>query len=206
MKPLNCDSACQEYIQQCMHSINSIETSFGAIPTPATFSAAVFAIIANLNNLQKSSHIFIIGNGGSASIASETANRFWKFCGFKSMAFNDPAMLTSTANDMGWERVFEVPLNAFGQEGDVLIAISSSGESQNIINAVATAKSKGLFVITLSGFQPNNRLRQMGNINFYVPLPSKCPVASSAYRHTERTHLFILDCILDIYLLANEKK
>lgn len=198
------NSVCQEYIEQGIRSIKSIGPSFGA--KQATFSWAIYRAIAILKNLEKSNHIFIIGNGGSASIASEVANRFWKFCGLKANAFNDPAILTSTANDIGWERVFELPLKTFSQSGDILIAISSSGESQNIINAVAMAKSKGLTIITLSGFQPNNRLRQMGDINFYVPRVAESPVPSSAYRHTERTHLFILDCILDTYLLEKNKK
>ncbi len=200
------DSIYQEYVEQGIRSINSIEASLGANPNLSTFSMAraVFVAVSIFKNLPKSNHIFIIGNGGSASIASETANRFWKFCDLKSVAFNDPALLTSTANDMGWEKVFELPLNTFAKYRDVLIAISSSGESPNIINAVNMAKSKGLTVITLSGFQPNNRLRQMGDINFYVPMAAQYPVASSAYRHTERTHLFILDCILDTYLLVNK--
>ncbi|MBI2062881.1 MAG: SIS domain-containing protein [Candidatus Yanofskybacteria bacterium] len=199
------DSACKEYFKQCVDSISSIEAD--CCDVPRKFSRVVFAAISKLKVLKQSGgRIFIIGNGGSASIASETANRFWKFCGLKAHTFNDPAMLTATANDMGWERVFELPLDTFGQAGDILIAISSSGESQNIINAVATAKSKGLAIITLSGFQSNNRLRQMGDINFYVPLLTKYAVPSTAYRHTERTHLFILDCILDIYLLTKENK
>lgn len=199
------DSVYQGYVEQGIRSINSIEASLGANPDLSTFSIAraIFVVVSILKNLPKSSHIYIIGNGGSASIASETANRFWKFCRFKSMAFNDPAILTSTANDMGWERVFELPLNTFAENGDVLIAISSSGESPNIINAVTVAKSKGLATITLSGFKPDNRLRQMGILNFYVPRAAEYPVLSSAYRHTERTHLFILDCILDTYLLVN---
>lgn len=135
--------------------------------------------------------VFLIGNGGSAGIASIVANRLWKFCGIKGHTFNDPVIMSCAGNDYGWESVFSEPLKRYGEPGDVLIAISSSGKSQNILNAVLTAQDLDFdHIVTLSGFDPINPLRKIGHTNFYVP--------SDSYRHVERTHLFILDCILDL--------
>jgi D-sedoheptulose 7-phosphate isomerase len=79
-----------------------------------------------------------------------------------------------------------------GKSGDILIAISSSGQSENILNAVNAAKKKGLFVITMSGFSEKNPLRNLGDLNFYVP--------SKSYGHVEIAHLIICHTILDTHL------
>ncbi|MDP3710185.1 MAG: SIS domain-containing protein [bacterium] len=144
--------------------------------------------------------IFLVGNGGSAGIASIVANRLWKFCGIKGYAFNDSVIMSCAGNDYGWEEVFSKPLERYGCSGDILIAISSSGKSENILNAVRTAQEQNFnHIITLTGFDIENPLRKMGNTNFYVP--------SDSYRHVERTHLFILDCILDFLVeRKNQKK
>ncbi len=76
--------------------------------------------------------------------------------------------------------------------GDLLIAITSSGRSQNILNAVRAARNAGCRVITLSGFRPDNPLRGLGNLNLYV--------ASQEYGFVEVGHLAILHGILDIQM------
>lgn len=149
-----------------------------------------------LLNLGSRHKVFVVGNGGSAGIASIVANRLWKFCGIKGCAFNDPVIMSCAGNDYGWDNVFSEPLKRYGEPGDILIAISSSGKSKNILNAVLTAQDLDFeHIITLSGFDPLNPLRKIGHTNFYVP--------SDSYRHVERTHLFILDCVLDLLV---EKK
>jgi D-sedoheptulose 7-phosphate isomerase len=132
---------------------------------------------------------FFIGNGGSAAIASHMAADWLKNGNVAAMAFNDPAMLTCIANDHGYENVFAKPLYLHGSQGDVLFAISSSGESRSITNAVGVAKSHRLNVITLSGFKPDNRLRRMGDVNFYVD--------SDKYGTVEIAHHTICHGILD---------
>jgi D-sedoheptulose 7-phosphate isomerase len=133
--------------------------------------------------------LYFIGNGASASIASHQAVDFWKGTGIPAFAFNDAALLTCISNDFGYDRVFEKPLELFLNSKDILIAISSSGQSRNILRAVKTAKKKNSIVITLSGFRPANTLRERGNLNFYVPV--------AAYGLVEVVHHSILHCILD---------
>jgi D-sedoheptulose 7-phosphate isomerase len=137
----------------------------------------------------KGNKIMFIGNGGSASIASHMAIDFWKNGHIKAVSFNDGAQLTCLGNDFGYEHVFEKPIEFFAEPGDVLIAISSSGKSENILRGVKAAKAKGCKAITMSGFNKNNPLRKMGDLNFYAP--------SNSYGFVEITHLAISHCILD---------
>src|SRR3989338_9173856 len=116
--------------------------------------------------------LFFIGNGASASIASHMATDFWKNAGIRALSFNDSSLLTCISNDYGYSRVFEKPIEAFAENNDILIAISSSGKSENILRAVSAAKKRRLKIITFSGFNNSNPLRSLGDINFYVPLAS----------------------------------
>jgi D-sedoheptulose 7-phosphate isomerase len=134
--------------------------------------------------------IMFIGNGASAAISSHMATDFWKNGGVKAIAFNDSSLLTCISNDYGYQLVFEKPIEMFAEKGDILIAVSSSGRSINILHGTKKAIEKKCKVITLSGFRSNNPLRKLGNVNFYVP--SKC------YGHVEIIHQSICHCILDI--------
>jgi len=133
--------------------------------------------------------MMFIGNGGSAAISSHMAMDFWKNGGIKAVSFNDGAQLTCLGNDYGYKHVFEKPIMMFADSGDILIAISSSGSSENIVLGVQAAKAKGCKVITLSGFSHNNPLLSMGDLNFYVP--------SNSYGTVEVIHHSICHCILD---------
>lgn len=133
--------------------------------------------------------IIFIGNGGSAAIASHMAVDFWKNGGIKAVSFNDGPQLTCLGNDYGYKYVFEKPIAMFADHGDVLLAISSSGKSENILLGVQAAKSKGCRIVTISGFDENNPLSSLGEINFYVP--------SKAYGPVEVLHHSICHCIID---------
>lgn len=113
--------------------------------------------------------LMFIGNGASAAIASHMATDFWKNAGVPAVAFNDSSLLTAIGNDLGYRHVFEKPIQFFGQRDDILIAISSSGQSENILRAVSAALELGVYTISLSGFKEENPLRGMGHLNFYVP-------------------------------------
>lgn len=145
--------------------------------------------------------IIIIGNGGSAAIASHIATDFWKNAGVRALSFNDGSLLTCIGNDYGYPEVFAKPIEAFADPGDILIAISSSGKSENILRGVSTATQKGLKVITLSGFDTDNPLRKLGDINFYVPV--------AHYGYVEIIHLclchFWVDTIIKNKLKSAEK-
>jgi D-sedoheptulose 7-phosphate isomerase len=138
--------------------------------------------------------VIFVGNGGSAAIASHQAVDYWKNGGMRAVAFNDAALLTCLSNDLGYPHVFEKPVAMFADAGDVLIAISSSGRSENILRAVAAAETAGCRVVTLSGFQPDNLLRRRGELNFYVP--------SDSYGYVEITHLAICHCIVDTIIAS----
>lgn len=134
--------------------------------------------------------LMFIGNGGSSTIASHMAEDYTKAGGIRTLAFNDPAFLTCLGNDLGFDQVFAKQIEMFAQPGDMLVAISSSGNSQNILNGVLAAKKRGCWVMTLSGFTPDNLLRNLGDINVYVP--------SSEYGFVEITHLAVCHAMLDV--------
>jgi D-sedoheptulose 7-phosphate isomerase len=134
--------------------------------------------------------IMFIGNGGSAGIASHLAIDFCKNGGLRSLAFNDPSALTCLGNDLGYHNVFAKQLEFHARAGDLLVAISSSGRSANILTAVAAARTAKVGVITFSGFRRDNELRRVGDLNFYV--------SSSEYGFVEVAHLSLCHSILDL--------
>jgi D-sedoheptulose 7-phosphate isomerase len=136
--------------------------------------------------------IIFIGNGGSAGIASHLAIDFSKNGGLRALAFNDPSALTCLGNDLGYENVFAKQLEFHARPGDVLIAISSSGKSPNILGAVREARARGCKVVTYSGFSENNDLRRTGDVNFYVRGQDK------EYGFVEVAHLALCHAVLDI--------
>lgn len=142
--------------------------------------------------------VFLIGNGGSAAIANHMAIDFWKNARVDAMSFSDSSLLTCISNDFGYENVFAKPIEFFARKNDVLVAISSSGRSKNIINGVRTMMSKGSRVITLSGFDKNNPLCAQGNYNFYV--------SSHKYGLVEVIHQYICHFILDALICMRENR
>jgi len=135
------------------------------------------------------SRIFFIGNGGSNSIASHMMEDFAKIGLKKTFAFSDPALITCYANDYGYENAMAEWLKVHFEKNDLLVAISSSGKSPNILNAVNIARNAGGKIITLSGFEKGNPLSTLGEINFYLPAKS--------YGIVECYHQVILHIILD---------
>lgn len=134
--------------------------------------------------------IFFIGNGGSAGIASHMAIDFTKNGGMRALAFNDGAYLTCLGNDLGFDQVFAKSLDMHARSGDLLIAISSSGRSANILNGVRIARDRGCAIVTLSGFGADNPLRAMGDLNFYI--------GSGEYGFVELSHLTLIHTALDL--------
>jgi D-sedoheptulose 7-phosphate isomerase len=134
------------------------------------------ALKDSVNRVKKSSakgnKIIFIGNGGSSAIASHMAVDFWKNSRIKAICFNDSAQLTCLSNDFGYRHVFEKPIEMFAEQEDVLIAISSSGKSENILRGVKAARRKKCGIITMSGFKKDNPLRKTGDLNYYVPSDS----------------------------------
>ncbi|MCC3405807.1 MAG: SIS domain-containing protein [Microcoleus sp. PH2017_10_PVI_O_A] len=178
-----------DYFRQLANLSENFEASDKEL-YPLTFSEAVSRAAALVSQQSKQQRkVIFIGNGGSAAVASHQAIDYWRNGGFPSMAFNDGALLTCISNDFGYEQVFSKPIATFAQSGDIVFAISSSGKSANILAGATQAAKMGCYVITLSAFAPDNPLRQLGDLNFYVP--------TMAYGFAEITHLCICHCILD---------
>jgi len=136
--------------------------------------------------------VFFIGNGGSAAIASHMTADYMKNGRMNTYSLYDTAVTTCMGNDYGYEEVFSRPLDFLISKGDLLVAISSSGNSQNIINAIRVAHEKGARVITFTGFSMDNIARQMGDINVWVPCES--------YGIVESIHNLILQQIVDMIM------
>ncbi len=147
-------------------------------------------IMSGVELVRKSKRIFFIGNGGSNSICSHMMEDFAKVGRFPTFAFSDPSLITCYANDYGYENAMKEWLKIHFTATDLLIAISSSGESKNILNAVGYASSVSQMVLTLSGFKKDNTLSKTGAINFQLPV--------SNYGMVECFHQVILHLILDI--------
>ena len=132
----------------------------------------------------------IFGNGGSAAIASHFSVDLTKNSNIRCVNFNESSLLTCFSNDYGYENWIKKTLEFHADKGDLIILISSSGESKNMLRACKYAKNQNLFpVITLSGFKKNNSLSKQGHINFWVN--------SKIYNHVENTHQFLLLSIVD---------
>lgn len=134
--------------------------------------------------------IMFIGNGGSAAISSHLAIDFLKNGGLRATALNDAPTLTALGNDLGYDQVFAKQLDLHARDGDLLIAISSSGRSANILNGVEAALGRGCGVVTYSGFGADNPLRRRGEVNFFV--------ASGEYGFVEVAHLALCHAAFDI--------
>lgn len=132
--------------------------------------------------------LVILGNGGSNAVASHMAEDYTN--NYKpTLCFSDAAFMSCFANDFGWENAFARWLSHFALPGDSLILISSSGQSKNILNCAKWAIAQGMPLISLSGFNPENPLRQLGDVTFYVQ--------SDSYKDVELMHTVILHTILE---------
>lgn len=142
--------------------------------------------------------IIVVGNGGSAAMASHVAVDLTKAAGCRAVTFNEADLLTCFANDYGYENWVERALKFYADKGDVVILISSSGTSKNIVNGANWAKQNGLKIITLSGFNSENPLRKTGDINLWVD--------SKGYNIIEMAHHIWLVSIVDYIVGSIEYK
>jgi D-sedoheptulose 7-phosphate isomerase len=132
-----------------------------------------------------SAKIILIGNGGSAAIASHVQNDLCKAVGVRAIVFTEQPLLTALTNDIDYASAFEYLVGLWSEPDDLLVAISSSGRSPNIIRAVQAARALRCRVVTLSGFQPDNPLRRLGDINFHV---SSCNYGTVELAHGALLH------------------
>ena len=174
--------------------------------------AAVDQVVQVLEEAyQQRKQVFVIGNGGSAATASHMMNDLCKgtvghnpdkegssgWARFRVVALTDNvALMTAWANDTDYNHIFSEPLKTLAQRGDVLVAISASGNSPNIITAVEAAKQMGVKVVGLAGFG-GGKLAKLADVAFVVP--------SNEYGPVEDVHM-ILDHIITSYLYGKLKE
>lgn len=139
--------------------------------------------------------IFLVGNGASASMASHVAADLAKNAHVHTEVFTDLALITAIANDLSFQEIFSEPLKRRLVPGDMVVAISSSGRSPNIIRAVRTARELEGKVVTLSAMQRDNPLHSLGDLNFHIPAPS--------YGMAETCHAAILHYWIDRTIQAD---
>ena len=142
-----------------------------------------------------SGKVIVIGNGGSAAIASHVAIDLTKAANIRSINFNEASLLTCLSNDYGYESWVEKALDFYADNNDMVILISSSGQSKNIINGAKKALEIGIPLITLTGFSEDNPLNKLGNINFWAD--------SSTYNIVESIHQMWLLSVVD-YLIDED--
>ncbi len=155
------------------------------------FAAALELILAVRSAPRK---VMVVGNGGSAAIASHLQTDLAHGLGVRALVFTEPSTLTAQANDHGYEQAYRNLTRLWAEPGDLMVAISSSGRSANILNACRTAREKDAGLITFSGFAPGNPLRTLGDLNFYV--------ASSAYGAVESAHAVLIHHLTDQVLAS----
>ena len=135
--------------------------------------------------------VYVVGNGGSSSIASHVSVDFAKVANIPSDTFNNANLITCFANDYGYENWVVEAIKAYLNKNDMMILISSSGTSKNIVNAAKYCKKNSIQLITLSGFKKNNPLSKCGNVNFHIN--------SDQYNFIEMSHHIILVYLVDIF-------
>ena len=135
--------------------------------------------------------VIIAGNGGSSAIASHFSVDLTKNAGIRAINFNEADLITCFANDFGYEFWVLEAIDAYVDEGDIVILISSSGKSMNIVNAANFCVEKKYQLITFSGMELENPLvkANQNGVNFWVN--------SRAYNHIENVHQIQLLSIVD---------
>lgn len=158
------------------------------------FDKSVIKNLLKLKSMLETIHskekkVMFMGNGASASIANHISVDLTKIAGIRAINFNEANLITCLSNDFGYENWMAKAIEMYQDQGDVVILISSSGKSPNVINAAKYARKLKLEVVTFSGFDFNNPLKENGDLNFWVD--------SKAYNIIENTHQIWLLAVCD---------
>ncbi len=176
-----------EYFNRIKSSLDSVDNND---------LEAVVNLIKNV--VQNNKKIITVGNGGSASIANHITVDLINAANIKALSFSDAGIITCFSNDYGYENWVSKALDCYAESGDLIILISSSGQSENMLVAANKAKTMNTDVVTLSGFSSENPLRKLGDINFWVD--------SSEYNNIEMVHHIWLLAIIDFVIENNKRK
>jgi len=161
------------------------------------FDHTVYDKLIELKNMiidtnQKGKKLIFLGNGGSAAISSHVAVDLSKNAKIRAINFNEAGLITCLANDYGYEEWMAKAIEMYGDQGDLIIIISSSGKSLNVIKAARAAKKKGITVVTFTGFEIDNPLKKEGDLNLWL----NC----RAYNIVEMVHQMWLLSICDVII------
>jgi len=170
----------KEYSNSILSLLNKVDTNL------INQSVELIKKVKNNNN-----KIYIVGNGGSSSIASHVSVDFAKVARIPSSTFNNSNLITCFANDYGYENWVTEAIKAYCNNNDLFILISSSGTSKNIVNAAEHLTKNNFDLITLSGFKSDNPLSKLGKVNFHI--------RSTEYNYIEMSHHIILVSLVDIF-------
>ena len=158
------------------------------------FDKLVFNQLLELKEILETVHdnggkTMAMGNGASASISSHISTDLSKGAGIRTVNFNDANLITALSNDYGYENWMAKAVEMYGESGDIVILVSSSGSSKNVVKAANIAKEMDIKIVTFSGFKEDNPLKQTGDINLWVD--------SKAYNIIENMHMIWLTAVCD---------
>jgi len=177
----------KEYLDECSHNIDNMKSHL--------YLDIEKSINYIKNSINSGGKIIFFGNGGSASdsqhLCAEFVGRYKKDRSpLAAISLNtDTSILTAVANDMGYEKVFERQVEALAKKEDVIFAISTSGNSKNVINAVVAGKKKGIKIIALTG-KNDSELSNLSDVSIKVP--------SDKVNHIQEMHIIIGHFICEI--------
>ena len=180
----------KKWLKNYLELYNNTIIDEGAINNLADFKELIFEAKSNGNK------IIFVGNGGSAAISSHCAVDMTKNAGIRAVNFNEADLITCFANDYGYENWVVKALEFYSNKGDLVVLISSSGSSQNMVNAAKVAKQLKLKIITFTGFDKKNPLNRLGDLNFWVN--------SRAYNVIEMTHHIWILSVVDLIIGSAE--
>ena len=184
-----------KYLESMASALAQTEASLATDKTD--LQSALARSVEMLKGVQQADGTqFFLGNGASAAFAEHMALDWTKNGGVRSLNPSSAVLLTALANDMSYQDSFAVFLDRYAKSGDVVVTISSSGNSENVIRAIAAARKIGCGVITLSGLKPDNTSRKQGDVNFYVP--------ARTYGIVECAHQVLLHMMIDAFMGIEE--
>ncbi len=176
--------------------INYLKTYYSLIHNPVSIDDIIRVTSLFQETSRNGGKLIFAGNGGSAAMASHVAVDITKNAGIRAVTFNEYDLITTLANDYGYENWISKAIELYYDPKDIVVLISASGQSQNVVNAAIKSKEFGLPVITFSGFSPQNPLRLLGDINLWVD--------SQIYNIVEMTHHIWLLAVVDMIISGTE--
>ncbi len=186
--------ADEQHIIKQFHASADLKQQAAKVLAPNILRAAKQMIQA----LSANKHVFACGNGGSACdaqhLAAELVNRFeLERQALPAMALTtDTAILTSVANDANYQHVFARQLEAWGKQGDILVAITTSGRSKNVVQAIKTATQLEMHTVVFSGGDGGDVAGLLGKNDIEIRVPAQQTA------RIQEVHLLVIHCICDL--------